>query len=144
MIKDKFSTWDASSLKFENDSFDIVFFSFNGLDYIQSRELRLKAYTEICRVLKKWGFFIFSSHNKHCLPINRNLLKTIFKNLPNLFGEYWITEQSFWKIPTYYSTQKQLKIDLEYHWFQKLLTVPNNNILFPYFDTFPYYVFKKQ
>jgi ubiquinone/menaquinone biosynthesis C-methylase UbiE len=139
-----FKVWDATNLKeFENDKFDIVFFSFNWIDYIYPRELRLKAYSEINRVLKKGGFFIFSSHNRKCLPINRNLLKTIIKNIFNLRNEYWNTEQSFWKIDTYYSSEKMLENDLIKKWFEKILVVPNNKILYPFFDTFPYYIFKK-
>ncbi|MDQ4123387.1 MAG: class I SAM-dependent methyltransferase [Acidobacteriota bacterium] len=55
---------DARDLKeFEDESFDFVLFSFNGLDCI-SGEDRLKALEEIYRVLKKGGFFMFSSHNR--------------------------------------------------------------------------------
>ncbi|HEX8566453.1 MAG TPA: class I SAM-dependent methyltransferase [Pyrinomonadaceae bacterium] len=55
---------DARDLKeFEDNSFDFVLFSFNGLDCI-SGEDRLKALKEINRVLKKGGFFMFSSHNR--------------------------------------------------------------------------------
>jgi ubiquinone/menaquinone biosynthesis C-methylase UbiE len=55
---------DARDLKeFEDNSFDFVLFSFNGLDCI-SAEDRLKALKEINRVLKKGGFFMFSSHNR--------------------------------------------------------------------------------
>ena len=55
---------DARDLKeFEDNSFDFVLFSFNGLDCI-SGEDRLKVLKEINRVLKKGGFFMFSSHNR--------------------------------------------------------------------------------
>jgi ubiquinone/menaquinone biosynthesis C-methylase UbiE len=55
---------DARDLKeFEDNSFDFVLFSFNGLDCI-SGEDRLKTLKEINRVLKKGGFFMFSSHNR--------------------------------------------------------------------------------
>ncbi len=142
-IKDVFNVWDAISLDFKNSEFDIVLFSFNWLDYIQTRDERLKAYSEINRVLKKWWQFIFSSHNRFCLPVNRNLLKTIFLNIPNLFSEYWITKQSFWEIPTYYSSNKWLKEDLLRYWFVQSTIIPHNPLLFPFLDTFPYYVYKK-
>ncbi|HOF00115.1 MAG TPA: class I SAM-dependent methyltransferase [Spirochaetota bacterium] len=48
---------------FSDNQFDIVFFSFNGLDYLQTIEERILALNEIYRVLKKGGKFIFSSHN---------------------------------------------------------------------------------
>ena len=55
---------DARNLKeFEDQSFDFVLFSFNGLDCV-SNEDRLKALKEIYRVLKPGGIFMFSSHNR--------------------------------------------------------------------------------
>jgi ubiquinone/menaquinone biosynthesis C-methylase UbiE len=55
---------DACDLKeFEDEKFDFVIFSFNGLDCIAPED-RLKALREIHRVLKKEGFFMFSSHNR--------------------------------------------------------------------------------
>jgi ubiquinone/menaquinone biosynthesis C-methylase UbiE len=55
---------DARNLReFEDQSFDFVLFSFNGLDCISSED-RLKALREIQRVLKKGGYFMFSSHNR--------------------------------------------------------------------------------
>jgi len=139
-----FHIWDATNLSnFTTKSFDIVFFSFNWIDYIQNKESRMKAYSEISRVLKKWGIFIFSSHNRLCLPINRNLLKTHINNIFNINSEYWNTKQSFWEILTYYSNPYKLKNDLEKFWFNKLATFTNNSFLFPLLDTFPYYVYKK-
>ena len=62
--KAKISWGDARDLKeFEDDSFDFVLFSFNGLDCVPSQD-RLKALKEIYRVLKKGGYFMFSSHNQ--------------------------------------------------------------------------------
>ncbi len=54
---------DARNLsQFEDNSFDFILFSFNGLDYI-SHEDRLKALQEISRVGKSGGYFFFSSHH---------------------------------------------------------------------------------
>lgn len=47
---------------FENNYFDFVLFSFNGIDYI-SHEDRLKTLEEIRRVSREGGYFCFSSHN---------------------------------------------------------------------------------
>lgn len=150
-LSHKFIVGDATDLhEFSNESFDVVFFSFNvvffsfnGIDYIPTRNLRLKAYCEIFRVLKPWGLYIFSSHNKLCFPINRLLLKNQLRNLFRFFGEYWYSKQSFGDMLTYYSTPKSLEKDLKAHWFTKLLTVPNKSFLFPFFDTFPYYIYTK-
>lgn len=58
-----FKKMDARDLSaIEDNSFDLVMFSFNGIDYI-SHEERLKAFTAIRRVLKDNGYFCFSSHN---------------------------------------------------------------------------------
>jgi ubiquinone/menaquinone biosynthesis C-methylase UbiE len=55
---------DARDLSdFEDESFKLVVFSFNGLDCI-THEDRIKALKEIHRVLKKGGYFMFSSHNR--------------------------------------------------------------------------------
>lgn len=139
-----FEVWDAIDLeKLHSSQYDIVLFSFNWIDYIPTRDLRIQAYQEIHRVLLSWGFFIFSSHNRYCLPINRNLLKTLIKNIWNLQNEYRTTSQSFGEVQTYYSTDKQLQTDLHAVWFKKLLTIPNSSFLFPLFDTFPYYIYQK-
>lgn len=55
---------DARDLSiFSTDSFDLVLFAFNGLDYM-THEDRMKALREVSRVLKKEGFFLFSTHNR--------------------------------------------------------------------------------
>jgi ubiquinone/menaquinone biosynthesis C-methylase UbiE len=55
---------DATNLsRFMDDSFDIVLFSFNGIDYIINLTGRNTALMEIFRVLRPGGHFIFSSHN---------------------------------------------------------------------------------
>lgn len=46
---------------FEDASFDVVLFSFNGLDYIPHQG-RLTALQEIRRIVKPGGLFIFSTH----------------------------------------------------------------------------------
>jgi ubiquinone/menaquinone biosynthesis C-methylase UbiE len=48
---------------FEDDSFDFILFSLNGLDSLPSHEDRLHALREIHRVGKTGGYFCFSSHN---------------------------------------------------------------------------------
>ena len=62
---------DARDLKeFEDQSFDFVLFSYNGLDCI-SNDDRLKALREIYRVMKRGGVFMFSSHNRDYQYFNK-------------------------------------------------------------------------
>jgi ubiquinone/menaquinone biosynthesis C-methylase UbiE len=58
-----FKVCDVRKMKvFNENSFDLILFSFNGIDYI-SHDERLKVFTEIRRILKPAGYFCFSSHN---------------------------------------------------------------------------------
>jgi SAM-dependent methyltransferase len=55
---------DARDLsQFEDNSFDFVNFSFNGIDYVDLAG-RQKILSEIHRVLKPGGLFFFSTHNQ--------------------------------------------------------------------------------
>ena len=84
-------TGDASNLGLKDNSFDVVIFSFNGIDYIYPYIKRLAALKEIRRVLKTNGLFIFSSHN-HCIPRDREgilpFIQYIFKKKPKLFYRF--------------------------------------------------------
>ncbi len=63
-----FSEGDARSMpQFKDASFDLVLFSFNGLDY-SGNEDRSKALKEIRRVGSPGGSLFFSSHNLRYLP----------------------------------------------------------------------------
>lgn len=54
---------DARDLsQFEENTFDLILFSFNGIDYISHGD-RLKVLQEIHRVGKPGGYFCFSTHN---------------------------------------------------------------------------------
>jgi ubiquinone/menaquinone biosynthesis C-methylase UbiE len=60
----EFHTVDATDMsRFEDASFDVVVFSFNGLGTLPNDEAREKCLAECARVLKKGGIFIFSLHN---------------------------------------------------------------------------------
>jgi ubiquinone/menaquinone biosynthesis C-methylase UbiE len=55
---------DATDLRiFSDRRFDVVVFSFNGIDYIPTDEARARCLLEVARVLRPGGRFIFSSHN---------------------------------------------------------------------------------
>ena len=58
-----FQVCDARDLSvFEDDSFDFILFSFNGIDYV-SHDDRLRILTEVHRVGVTGAIFCFSSHN---------------------------------------------------------------------------------
>jgi SAM-dependent methyltransferase len=76
---------DARNLEaFESNSFDLVNFSFNGIDYVEP-DGRKKVLSEICRVLKPRGIFFFSTHNKDHSTFNKpawsNPANSFFTNL---------------------------------------------------------------
>jgi SAM-dependent methyltransferase len=52
-----------------NNSFDVVFFSFNGLDVLSPDEKRRSCLSECHRLLRAGGMFIFSSHNPRALAV---------------------------------------------------------------------------
>ncbi len=61
--KPTFQVCDARDLsRFEDDSFDFILFSFNGIDYVSHTD-RLRILTEIHRVGVTGAIFCFSSHN---------------------------------------------------------------------------------
>lgn len=66
---------DVLNLPMYDESFDVAFFSFNGLMLIPEYEIRKQAVDEISRVLKPGGLFIFST------PFLDNKLN----------GEFWKT-----------------------------------------------------
>jgi SAM-dependent methyltransferase len=49
---------------FRKESFDIVLFAYNGLDYLYPENVRREVIRQIYGTLKKGGLFIYQSHNK--------------------------------------------------------------------------------
>ncbi|MBA4317076.1 MAG: hypothetical protein C0412_01615 [Flavobacterium sp.] len=103
----KFLTLDASSMKIFNDeSFDIVIFSFNGIDYLPDWNSRIECINEIKRVLRPGGHFFFSSHNSRGIlfPPNftvegwgakfREFIKSIYKTIR--FASKYLCQAAFY------------------------------------------------
>jgi ubiquinone/menaquinone biosynthesis C-methylase UbiE len=71
--------------RFPDAHFDIVLFSFNGIDCVSYAD-RMEVLNEIARVLKSGGYFIFSAHN------TRNLYRKYKFRMPrnpfNLLNEF--------------------------------------------------------
>lgn len=59
-----FEHGDARSLRFPDASFDGCLFSFNGIMTIPGRKERRRAFSEIARVLRPGGVFVFTTHDR--------------------------------------------------------------------------------
>ena len=80
-----FKNTDARDLStFENNSFDFVLFSFNGIDYVSAndRNIILK---QIKTILKNDGFFCFSTHNLQSLESYYKFIK--YRDIKSLIKE---------------------------------------------------------
>jgi ubiquinone/menaquinone biosynthesis C-methylase UbiE len=77
-----FSHMDARELKYDEQKFDCVFFSYNGLFTIPKYEERSKVLKEVWRVLKDDGIFIFTSYDRNGNP---------------KYSDFWLKEKELWK-----------------------------------------------
>lgn len=59
-----YNVGDATDLEFDNETFDNLIFSNQGITQIPTKNLREKALKEISRVLKKDGIFVTSTHKR--------------------------------------------------------------------------------
>ncbi len=75
-----FRCGDATDLEFEDDMFDGAIFGFNGLMQIPRRERRRRALSEVRRVVRPGGMFVFTTHDR----ANRR------------FKEFWEAEAERW------------------------------------------------
>ena len=65
----EFLVSDARSMpEFSDNTFDVVFFSFNGLDYIEIDE-RILFFNEVKRICKPNALLVFSTHNILNIPL---------------------------------------------------------------------------
>lgn len=99
----KFLHCDASDMSvFGDESFNFVFFTFNGIDCI-SHEKRMRALNEIHRILKYDGVFAFSTHNlddrRHVTAYNIFDIN-ILTNIRNILS-YWKTRKHQVRAETY-------------------------------------------
>jgi SAM-dependent methyltransferase len=65
---------DASNLqRFAADNFDVVIFSYNGIDCIRTDSERTRCFREVARVLRAGGYFILSSHNARSVGLRAHI-----------------------------------------------------------------------
>ena len=75
-----FQIGDATHLKFLDSMFDIVIFSYNGLQSIPGEKNRKKCLGEIYRILNPNGIFLFTAHDRD----------------DSKHQQYWIEEKKRW------------------------------------------------
>lgn len=80
-------TGDARDLSPVRGSFDFVLFSFNGIDAV-GHEDRLRILTEVRRVLKPDGRFLFSTHSLRALPIDTEKPRSRYWRGSRLYSVY--------------------------------------------------------
>lgn len=69
-----FRVADAAVLDgFEDGSFDVVLFSFNGIDYLHPMEMRRACIARCAELLRPGGVLIFSTHNSRHLALMPDL-----------------------------------------------------------------------
>jgi SAM-dependent methyltransferase len=95
-----FRVMDAAQLDFAENTFDCVWFSFNGIDHLFPARKRADALNEIHRVLKPGGLFVYSSTNIVArLLISKNPFRFIKHQAPYIldhlarsgWSPYWRT-----------------------------------------------------
>ena len=80
----EFLVGDATKLDFNNNTFDVVIFSFNGMQCIPGLQNRKNVLKEVYRVLKPGGYYIFTAHDRHD-PHSKEFLP------------FWEEEEKKWK-----------------------------------------------
>lgn len=62
----EFRLGDATSLDYQDNTFDAVIFSYNGMQCIPKKRNRDKVLKEVYRILKRGGIYIFTAHDRDC------------------------------------------------------------------------------
>ncbi len=146
-----FEVMDAAKLRFPSETFDTVFFSFNGIDNFSSLPDRHEAIKELLRALKTGGFFIYSSHNSIAMPRTFQKLKSRIKDIKKFgIGPHWReADYGFGKLFQYYNNVWNEKKQLKSIGLNIVEVISNGKvsklpkIFLPFLERFPTYVIKK-
>lgn len=147
-----FRVMDVRHLNFKDESFDTVFFSFNGIDNLSDLEDRKNGILEMKRVLKSGGHLIYTSHNGLAIPRTKTSFWIILNNLAKLrIGPHWRVEKyDFGGLTQYYNNiwnESRLLVSLG---FKKVETIGNSKrflhapkFILSAVDKFPIYIAEK-
>jgi SAM-dependent methyltransferase len=166
----EFSVLDATDMSgLESAAFDVVVFSFNGIDCLHPRDRRVAAIRECRRVLAGKGLFIFSTHNPRSLvsrpgprggaPV-RNYLRQVaglelgtlrrnFLSVPNqafVRGEGYVRYPGFGGMLLYAATPRNVVAEMTRWGFDSIEHVGayHPNPLRWFLDPWYYYVFQRR
>ena len=135
---------DATDLRrFEDAAFDLVVFSYNGIDYLASADDRARCLDESRRVLEDGGHLVLSSHNARALlrpparPLTvRNLAVAGRQSLARVAdrrvrrawrrGEGAVIDPARGGLPTWSSSPSRVRDLLAEHGFACRATVPGD------------------
>jgi len=146
-LKIKYEFGDATELKYNNSSFDNALFSFNGWTHIPGKNNRIKALSEIYRILKPGGHFIFTSHIRKMQGftmfwtkqwINIYILKPLGAKIKEVdFGDYFFNIEStsraknkkqYQHMPRLKDVKKQItKVGFKLVYFARGNAISSNN-----------------
>ncbi|MDO8493078.1 MAG: glycosyltransferase [bacterium] len=147
-----FRVMDARHLDFKDASFDAVFFSFNGIDNLDSLEEREGALLEMKRVLKLGGHLIYTSHNGLAIPRTKTSFSIIWNNLGRLrIGPHWRVEKyEFGRLTQYYNNIWNESFALRLLGFKNVENIGNSKrflhssrFVLSSVDKFPIYIGQK-
>ncbi len=147
-----FRVMDVRRLNFQDETFDTVFFSFNGIDNLASLGERKKAILEMKRVLKPGGHLIYTSHNSLAIPRTKTSFQIIFNNLSRLrVGSHWRVEKyDFGRLTQYYNNIWNEVAMLRSLDFKNIRTIGNSKrflhapkFVLSFVDKFPIYIAEK-
>ena len=161
-----FQVGDAAYLEFDDESFDVVLFSANSLDYLYPKDKRSRSIQEVHRVLRQGGTFIFSHHNLGAVVFGwyKNLRpsKLLYRLRHILNGTVFKRECYLKKkgdngmLATYYAWSGHVIEDMARRGFELGGIYPNCPLLGSFqrslrtqwltrlADPWPYYVFQKK
>lgn len=154
---------DAADLSEHPDgSFDLVVFSYHGIDYLHPDELRVRCLHEIARVLRPGGVFVASRHNPRTLlrrarrPLTpRSVAVAAYQTVRLVVRR--VSEPSFWRghgylldpvrggLVTHAAVPSHVIAEVESAGFRHLLTLPSDHPRRPNrFVSSWYYAFERR